>query len=83
MKTKTTVSAKTATKAAAKPAKKQKQETEYNLEISAHNGHPILNFQSEVDTRFPVMLGLKKIKAVLDNLEACQAFVASEGKSLG
>ena len=60
-----------------KPAKK----AEYQLEIQEYNKHPILNFQADKD-RFAIQMGVNKIKAVLDNLEACQNFVASNGKSL-
>ena len=39
-------------------------------------GHPTLSFLRSEDDKWGITLGVKKIQAVLDNLEVCKEFVA-------
>ena len=49
-------------------------------EIQDFKGHPVLVF--EPNSRYPQSIGLKKLRLILENLEAVEAFVESEGQSL-
>ena len=75
-------------KTSAKPAKAEKGEA-INIEdiinsrdgeavLSEYNGKPILNLTPDKE-RFPVQMGLSKLKAVLECLDQVKTFVESNG----
>jgi hypothetical protein len=49
--------------------------------VSDFNGHPMLDFEPSKE-KYGLKLGLKKIRAVLEHLDECKAFVASGGESI-
>lgn len=48
-------------------------------EVGEYNGYPMLNFTPNKEGGFGTQMGLSKIRAVLENLEACKAFSESNG----
>lgn len=49
-------------------------------EATTEEGHPFLMFPTAGKPKHPVCMGVRKIKAVLTNLEAARAFVAKHDK---
>jgi hypothetical protein len=50
-------------------------------QVGEFNGNPTLNFEPSKE-RYAVMMGVKKIRAVLEHIEECEAFVKSGGQTI-
>ncbi len=64
------------TKVSNKSAKSVKNNIAAECVLGEYNGNPTLTFPGGV------IMGQRKIKAVLDNLEASRAFIESNGQSI-
>jgi hypothetical protein len=53
------------------------------VRVSVYKGHPILEIHESADCtdKFPVSLGLKKVSAILNNLNVAKQFVAQNTKT--